>query len=163
MRSESEFQTHRSGVQLYSFAKDDNLFGKYPYKSYPQLKFKESELPAKFMGHIFKIRKGGQDIVVNVKHKTAFIEECDSETGQFHLTRLSDETIVHDGRNWKEVKSEIMKDDFETKCAWYCKCVRWAFEKDMKEEKDRVKLIKILRALQKKLGDDTAPLPETSS
>jgi len=41
MRSEEQLLTHKTGVQMYSFDKDDNLFGKYPYKSYPQLKFKE--------------------------------------------------------------------------------------------------------------------------
>jgi len=41
MRSEEQLLTHKTGVQMYSFDKDDNLFGKYPYKSYPQLKYKE--------------------------------------------------------------------------------------------------------------------------
>jgi hypothetical protein len=96
MRSDQDIRTHTSGVQMYSFDKEDNLFGKYPYKSYPQLKFKESELPARFTGSIHKLRKNGEDLVLHVKHHTSYLEANDPETGQYNVALLNDETVIDD-------------------------------------------------------------------
>jgi hypothetical protein len=91
---------------MYSFDKDDNLFGKYPYKSYPQLKFKESELPARFTGSVHKLRKNGEDIVLHVKHHTSFMEANDPETGQYNVKLISDDTEINDnfGGKWKDCR-----------------------------------------------------------
>ena len=55
-RTKAMVETHKRGIQMYSFDKDNNLFGKAPYKSYPQLKFKEQELPGKYSGSIHHLK-----------------------------------------------------------------------------------------------------------
>jgi len=79
---------------MQSFTQDNNLFGRYPYKTHPQLKFKELELPARFSSSTHQLIKGGKDFILNVKHSTLFLEENDPETGQYHIARVSDETYI---------------------------------------------------------------------
>ena len=116
MRSPEDLRTHKTGVQMYSFDKDDNLFGKYPYKSYPQLQFKESELPSRFTGSVHKLHKNGEDIVLHVKHQTTFIEENDPETGQYNLKLISDDTAIPGWEGaWSNNKENLMDPAFRLK------------------------------------------------
>ena len=62
------------------------------------------------------MRKGGKDIILNVKHQTLFVEENDPETGQFNIARMSDATLIEEvggGKaTWKDLKERLMKDDY---------------------------------------------------
>ena len=132
---------------MYSFDKDDNLFGKYPYKSYPQLKFKESELPARFTGSVHKLRKNGEDLVLHVKHHTSYIEANDPETGQYNVKLISDETVINDEfGTWANCRDRLMAPDYKTTHMEYCTLAREAVKKP--DDAAKVLLIDICRSKQ---------------
>ena len=96
VRTNVDVETHKTGKQNFSFSKENNLFGNYPYKSHPQMIFEQKELPARFSGSIHYLNKDDGVSVLSVKHGIDFIEENDFETGQFDMAYLSDATIVFD-------------------------------------------------------------------
>ena len=135
---------------MYSFDKDNNLFGKYPYKSYPQLKFKESELPARFTGSVHKLHKNGEDIVLHVKHHTSFMEANDPETGQYNVKLISDDTAINDnfGGDWAGCKEKCMAPAFKSEDKDYKALLEDVIETGKEDSVNLLKLIDTCISLQ---------------